>query len=59
MSASPVARRRRDAILLEKRAYEEGLAEARREIVTGPSSRTTIKVVRIRISNAGQRALES
>jgi hypothetical protein len=36
---------------------EEGLATARREIVTGPG-RTTIEVVRISISDAGRRILE-
>jgi hypothetical protein len=35
----------------------EGLAMAQREVVTSPS-RTTIDVVRIRISDAGRRALE-
>jgi hypothetical protein len=34
-----------------------GLVEARSEIVTGPS-RTKIEVVRIKISDAGRRALE-
>jgi hypothetical protein len=35
----------------------DGLATAEREVITGPS-RTVIKVVRIRISDAGWRALE-
>jgi hypothetical protein len=35
----------------------DGLATAEREVITGPS-RTVIKVVRIRISDAGRRALE-
>jgi hypothetical protein len=36
---------------------DEGLAAAQREIVTGPG-RTTIEVVRIKISDAGRRAIE-
>jgi hypothetical protein len=35
----------------------EGLAMAQREVVTSPSG-TTMEVVRIRISDAGRRALE-
>jgi hypothetical protein len=35
---------------------EEGLATARREIVA-PPGRTTIEVVRIRITDAGRQAL--
>jgi hypothetical protein len=35
----------------------EGLATAQREVVTGPS-RTVIKVVRIRITDAGRMAFE-
>jgi hypothetical protein len=36
---------------------DAGLATGQREIVTGPG-RTTIEVVRIRISDAGRRAIE-
>ena len=36
---------------------EAGLVTAQREVVTG-SGRTTIEVVRIRISDAGRRAIE-